>query len=648
MGELQHCVHPVTEQPTVGDTMPSPDRQHPALVTILDVLVLVATAAALVLFLGARHRFFIGPIRVTVPDWERLLIFVGVVTAIRWWVGRGLRILPSVERDDRRPSVRAEREHFVTPSPVTREVSSCAAVAMLASLIWLMPHILNIRHVPDGGDPIFSAWRLARLAHQAVHDPTRLFDGNIFHPARATMTYSDPTVFEAVMGLPWLVAGADPLIVANALFIASFPACALAFFYAGWRLTGDPLSGCIAGILGGLSPFKIEHYSHLELQFFFFAPVAVVTLLRMLASPSRRTGALFGAVVACQWLASMYLGLMLLVFLTPFALVAAVVWRITPTRPLATAGLAAAAILLSGVAITAIPFVRTQDDRGPRPLSLVTRHSAVPRDYAVASNRLALYRKLLSPPEPQPERDLFPGGMPLVLAVVGGTPPVSMATAALIAATAVSFDGSLGTNGLIYHRLYQHLLPFRGLRVPARFAALVGTGLILLSAFGARRVLMLAGTRRTRILLCVVLASGAIIEGRSRIRVGPYFSELPPIYSRVDPGMVLAELPMGTVPDFAYMYFSTFHWARLINGRSGHAPAAYAGLERAAEEFPGNDLLPRLRERGATHLTVNCGMFFADRANCPPLLDALDRSQELERITTGKWQGEEVRLYAFR
>lgn len=339
-------------------TPTAPDRQHTALVTILDLIGLVAAAAAIVLFLGARHRFFVGSIRVTVPDWERLLLFAGLAMALRWWVGRGLRILPSVEREDRRPYLQAECEQFVRPNAVTREVVWCAAVSMLASLVLLTPHIMNIRHVPDGGDPIFSAWRLARFARQAVHEPTRLFDGNIFHPARATMTYSDPTVFEAVIGLPWIVAGADPLVVANALFLASFPACALAFFYAGWRLTSDPLIGCIAGILRGLSPFKIDHYSHLELQFFFCAPVAVVALLRMFASPSMRTGAWFGGVVACQWLASMYLGLMLLVFLAPVALVAAVVWCIRPTPALATAGLAAGAILISGVAITAIPFLR--------------------------------------------------------------------------------------------------------------------------------------------------------------------------------------------------------------------------------------------------------------------------------------------------
>ena len=70
--------------------------------------------------------------------------------------------------------------------------------------------------------------------------------------------------------------GADPLIVSNAIFLATFPLCALAFFFTAWRLTSDPQAACVAGILGGLSTFKIEHYSHLELQFFFFAPLAVL------------------------------------------------------------------------------------------------------------------------------------------------------------------------------------------------------------------------------------------------------------------------------------------------------------------------------------------------------------------------------------
>ena len=115
--------------------------------------------------------------------------------------------------------------------------------------------------------------------------------------------------------------------VSNAIFLATFPLCALAFFFTAWRLTADPQAACVAGILGGLSAFKIEHYSHLELQFFFFAPLAVLSLLRMLAAPSWRTGAWFGATLAAQWLACMYLGVMLFVFLAPIALFAAVAWR---------------------------------------------------------------------------------------------------------------------------------------------------------------------------------------------------------------------------------------------------------------------------------------------------------------------------------
>ena len=114
----------------------------------------------------------------------------------------------------------------------------------------MTPHVWHLRHVPTVGDPVFSAWRLARFAHQTLNQPKQLFDGNIFHPARDTLTYSDPTVLEGLITLPLMVAGGDPLAVSNALFLASFPLSALAFFYAGWRLTADPRSGCIAGILG--------------------------------------------------------------------------------------------------------------------------------------------------------------------------------------------------------------------------------------------------------------------------------------------------------------------------------------------------------------------------------------------------------------
>lgn len=622
-------------------------RSRARLVTALDLIVIAIVAVVIVVLLGSRARFFVGALRVSMREPLQPLYFAALAGFIRYWIGRGLPILPSLRVEDLWPTLDAERERFAHPAPATPEVKYYAIAAAVLSLVWLTPHIANIRHVPDPGDPLFSAWRLGRFGHQLLNQPTRLFDGNIFHPARDTLTYSDATVLEGFVALPFIAAGADPLVVSNALFLASFPLCALAFFYAGWRLTSDPRAGCIAGILGGLSTFKTEHYSHLELQFFCFAPLSIVTLMRLLAAPSWRTGAVFGAVVTGQWLACMYFGVMQFVFLAPIALLVAVAWRVWPTRQLAIAAATSTAIVLIGGSLTAIPFMQSQRARGERSVGEAKYYSARPSDYGATHRRLVTYRNIVPRSLNQPERELFPGTVPLALASIGAMPPMSLGTIALLAGTAVAFDGSLGMNGLIYDELYRYVLPFRGLRVPARFAAFVGTGLILLSAYGARRVFRLGRTRAIRGMLFALLAAGALIDLRQEVDLVPYYATVPQIYSGVTPDMVLAELPMEMFPNFTYMYFSTFHGARLINGHSGYWPAGYTSLEADIWRFPERNLLSRLRERGATHITVNC-KFFPDQGRCATLLDIMDGMPELRRISAATWEGAEVRLYVVR
>jgi hypothetical protein len=89
---------------------------------------------------------------------------------------------------------------------------------------------------------------------------------------------------------------------------AAFPLNALAFFYAGWRLTGICGRRSSPACIGALYPFHGEHYSHLELEWTFFTPLALVALLDVIVRPSARRGAWLGALIAAQWLASMYLG----------------------------------------------------------------------------------------------------------------------------------------------------------------------------------------------------------------------------------------------------------------------------------------------------------------------------------------------------
>lgn len=613
-----------------------------ALVTLLDAALIVSASAALVILLGGRTRFDVGGLRVSLRAATNFIFFSAGFAVLRLWLGRGLRPLPALRIPDA-ASLAAERERFAAPGTASRAVWLYAAATLLGSLVWILPHLLHPRMVPDAGDPLFSAWRIARLAHQLVTDPRHLFDGNIYYPLPLTLTYSDATVLEGLLGAPFVLAGVDPLLVANVLTLLAFPACGLAFFYTVWRLTGEPDAALVAGLVGAWYPFHAEHYSHLELQWVMFAPLAIVTGLRMLADPRVGTGLRFGAAVVAQWLASMYLGVMLLTFLAPFLAVIALAWRVRPSRQVLVACAAAAAIVLPAFAGLGLPYVKSRPTRGERGLTEVSDGSAAPADYGSSHIRMVTYQWRGGRGH-RTERELFPGTSTIALAAAGMIPPLSGAGIATIVAGALTFDLSLGLKGLTYDDLFKRSSVFRGMRVPARFSVIVGAALALLAGYGARRVLRLAPTPVARAFVCSALALFVLFDLRMDPRLEPYRSTIPSIYSRVTPAMVLVELPVEHQVD--YMYFSTRHWARLLGGYSGY-PGYSSDLIDGWKVFPSAAAIDYFRRAGATHLTYNCAL--EERQNrCPAVFEFLEGSSALEVVASERWERADVRLYRLK
>jgi len=612
------------------------------LVTVLDAALIVTASAAVVIALGGRTRLDVAGTRITLRAATNFLVFAAAFGAIRAWLGRGLRPLPALPRPDE-AYLEAERERFAVPMRPTRAVWLYAAAAVLGSLVWIVPHLGHIRMVTDPGDPLFSAWRLARLAHQLVTDPRHLFDGNQFYPLPLTLTYSDATFLQGLLAAPFVLAGVDPLVVANALTVVAFPACGLAFYFGAWRLTGDPRAALVAAMVGAWYPFHAEHYPHLELHWVMFVPLAIVAALRMLAAPRWTTGLALGAAIAAQWLASMYVGVMLVSFLLPFMAVVALGWRVRPSRQLAAALLAAGAIVVPAVAGLAVPFMASRAARGDRARHEVSDGSARPADYGAAHIRLVTYQ-WRSGTGHRAERELFPGSTTLALAAVGMVPPLGAVGIATIAAGALTFDWSLGFKGLTYDDLYKRSVIHRGMRVPARFSVLVGVALALLSAFGARRLLRLGRTPRTRAAICAALTLVVLIDLRLDARLQPYPATQPSIYARVTSDMVLAEFPR--FHDIDYMYFSTRHWAHLLGGYSGFIPMD-ASLEAALRAFPTPAGIEQLRALGATHLTYNCALE-ERQGRCGAVFEALDGNPALELVASERWERADVRLYRIR
>ena len=610
-------------------------------VTLLDIALIVSAAAGIVIVLGGRARLDVAGVRILLLAPTNFVIFTACFGALRAVLGRGLRPFPAVPVPSP-AAIEAERERFATPARATRAVWLYATAAFLGSLVWIARHLASPRLIPDPGDPLFSAWRIARLAHQLATDPRHLFDGNQFYPLPLTLTYSDSTFLEGLLGAPFVLAGADPLLVANLLTLIAFPACGLAVFYAAWRLTDDPRAALVAAMIGAWYPFHAEHYPHLELQWVMFVPLAIVAGLRLLAAPRWTTGLAFGAMVAAQWLSSMYVGVMLLSFLVPFMLVAALGWRVRPSMRLATALLAAGAIVVPAFVGLSLPYLKGRELRGERTRGEVSAGSASPSDYGSTHFRMTTYRNH-SRAGNKGERELFPGTTTLALAGLGMVPPLTAGGIATVVAGALTFDWSLGFKGLTYDDIYKRSTAHQGMRVPARFSIVVGMALALLGAFGAARLLRLGRTPAARGGICAALTLLVLFDLRMDPRLQAYHATIPSIYDRVTPDMVLVELPIDSQMDF--MYFSTRHWARLVGGYSGFIRIS-DNLANGWNEWPLPPAIEWFKRAGATHLTYNCAL---DRpGRCERILEMLDTHPGLEQVARGRWERDEVRLYRLK
>jgi hypothetical protein len=208
----------------------------------------------------------------------------------------------------------------------------------------------------------------------------------------------------------------------------------------------------------------------------------------------------------------------------------------------------------------------------------------------------------------------------------GSAVPFSLLAA--IAAFALSLGPTITTGGRPlgagpYAWLYDTIPGFDGLRVPARFGMLVALFLAILAGIGARalerrphgdRLVLLAAL----LFLCeatpIPLARNVPFKDPTYRKLPDHLlagAEAPAIYrevARLPTEAVLAEFPFGSPPwELRYMFYSTSHWRRLVNGFSGGGPRSYT--ERAAvlaRPFADGERAWRaLAASGATHAIVH-------------------------------------------
>jgi hypothetical protein len=180
----------------------------------------------------------------------------------------------------------------------------------------------------------------------------------------------------------------------------------------------------------------------------------------------------------------------------------------------------------------------------------------------------------------------------------------------------------------VYALFYDHVPGFDGLRVPARFATIASLALAALAGLGAQS-LKTGGTWIAGALIVMeALALPIPINQNSTQYADKMLAPLPPavgtetappVYAfikKLPPSTVLIELPLGE-PEFdvRYMFYSTIHWRRLVNGYSGGFPADYQVLDESLK-----DALSRparawdaVSASTATHVVVHESYYLDDR-----------------------------------
>ncbi len=442
----------------------------------------------------------------------------------------------------------------------------------------------------DHPDVYFNMWRFGWIAHALATSPGHILDGNIFYPEKRTLTFSDAMPVEAALAVPMLWAGVPPVLVHNLMLLGGIVLSALGIYVLARRLTGSAAAGITAGVVFAFAPYRFEHYMHMELQWTVWIPWAFWALHRTIEKGRPRDGALTGLFVALQFLSSIYYGVFLAVLLPVVAglfLCSLRGERLKRTvLSLAGGGILAGAL----IAPYALEYAQTAKATGLRPEEQVLMFSAKPSSYTIATDTNFLYGAW-RPSKGRPERRLFPGILPVLLAVTGLLlrQPAQAALAYLVA-LALAFEMSLGLYGYTFSFLYRHVGAFGGLRAPARLGVYVLFFLGLLAAWGhAALEAALAGPeRRARRLRSAALATIITVALMAEYWVAPlrlvsYPNRAPQLYtwlSRQVPGVV-ADLPVvsstQTLPgeDPRYAYLSTFHWLPSINGYSGFYPPSY-------------------------------------------------------------------------
>lgn len=308
----------------------------------------------------------------------------------------------------------------LTPGPA-------AAWYAAASLVLTWPLVPGLaRDIPwDLGDSILNVWIIQRGADLLLRflggDLAALsgyWNAPIFYPEPLALAYSEHLSAQILQVLPVYAVTGNAVLTYNVVFLSTFVLSGLGMFLFVRQLTGSARAAFVAGLIYAFTPYRIGQFSHVQVLSSQWMPFVLFGLARYFET--RRLLPLAGSVAALV-LNNLSCGYYLL-FFPPLAAVY-VMWEVA-TRALWRERRVWLHLFVAGLIVGAAtaPFVVPYADvrgRGfePRPIAEVAAFSADAYSYVTAHSHNRLWGSAVQV-FPKPEGELFPGVLPIALALL--------------------------------------------------------------------------------------------------------------------------------------------------------------------------------------------------------------------------------------
>jgi len=482
------------------------------------------------------------------------------------------------------------------------------------------------------GDPALATWVLSWEWHSVLNEPSRFFDGNIFHPYGEALKYSD-LILPAMPFFGLVLALSQSAIVAhNATILALSLFCVIATYLLARRLIEGP-AVVVTAVAFSFSGFVFMHQSHLQLLTLGFFPLSFLMLLRVLDKRRTRDGVLLGLSSGSLALASFYYGAVWFVCLIVVVVVDAVRVR-WPDREwwLALGSAAGMTVLL--VAPVAyvyasfqarVPLIREVGEFGLNPIDALT-----PAPGSVLYSNLFDWASVRQSGG-SVEHGFFLGFIVLALALAGsvawlvvtvrGFRRQSPSTRTHLEIGYVSLGGAVGlllavgpeVRGVsMPFALLDGLPGFSSIRAVSRFAVPGLLAACVLGGWFLARVL--ASAKPLLRSLVVVVVTGAVLLELAVVPIRAEVEEPGEIRNVLRQSLqgAVVELPMlpGTGPPFVFvegprLLESIGDWRPRFNGFSGGFPPGYLADITVLSEFPNESAMDRIQELGLRYVVLH-------------------------------------------